>query len=271
MNEEEPFPQAEYIFCNDVEQEQRFLKADGRRLNVEMVRGIPALLMAETGSDDIQQARVAHITNIQQNDRDTIIQYTIDLNIPPIRNQELEQYYSQFGSGNFGFSHTCWRVIDDDLYKIILSSMQRNPQRPTVFSVERTQANHPNFLSVMMPFSSNFNNVYTAIQNAAETNGMTCSRADNIWEEHAIIQDVVNLIVKAKVVVCDCTGKNPNVFYEIGIAHTLGKEVILLTQHQDDVPFDLRHLRYIKYLNNEQGCENLSDQISTRLQTILNR
>ena len=149
--------------------------------------------------------------------------------------------------------------------------MQRNPQRPTVFSVNRTQANHPNFLSVMMPFSSNFNNVYTAIQNAAETNGMTCARADNIWEEHAIIQDVVNLIVKAKVVVCDCTGKNPNVFYEIGIAHTLGKEVILLTQHQDDVPFDLRHLRYIQYLNNEQGCESLSSQISDRLQTILSR
>lgn len=255
----------------DVEHEQRFLRPDGRRLNVETIRSIPALLMAETGSDDIQQARVAHITNIQQNDRETVIHYTIDPDIPPISNQELEQHYSQFGSGNFGFSHTCWRVIDEDLYKIILSSMQRNPLQPSVFSISRTQANQSRFLSVMMPFSSDFNNVYTAIQHAAEQNGMTCARADNIWEEHAIIQDVVNLIVRANVVVCDCTGKNPNVFYEIGIAHTLGKEVILLTQHQDDVPFDLRHLRYIRYLNNEQGCERLSGEISSRLQTILNR
>ena len=256
---------------NDVEHEQRFLRSDGRRLNVETIRSIPALLMAETGSDDIQQARVAHITNIQQNDRETAIHYSIDPDTPPISNQELEQHYSQFGSGNFGFSHTCWRVIDEDLYKIILSSMQRNPLQPSVFSVSRTQANQPRFLSVMMPFSSDFNNVYTAIQNATEQNGMTCARADNIWEEHAIIQDVVNLIVKAKVVVCDCTGKNPNVFYEIGIAHTLGKEVILLTQNSDDVPFDLRHLRYIRYLNNEQGCEQLSEEISSRLQTILSR
>ena len=51
---------------NDVEHEQRFLRSDGRRLNVETIRSIPALLMAETGSDDIQQARVAHITNIQR-------------------------------------------------------------------------------------------------------------------------------------------------------------------------------------------------------------
>ena len=94
---------------NDVEHEQRFLRSDGRRLNVETIRSIPALLMAETGSDDIQQARVAHITNIQQNDRETAIHYSIDPDIPPISNQELEQHYSQFGSGNFGFSHTCWR------------------------------------------------------------------------------------------------------------------------------------------------------------------
>jgi hypothetical protein len=253
-----------------VEHEKRFLRPDGR-LNVEAIISIPALLVAETGSDDIQQARVAQITNIQQDDRTTVINYTIDPNIPPISNQKLEQHYSQSGSGNVIFSHTCWRVKDEDLYKIILSSMQRNPLQPSVFSISRTQANQSRFLSVMMPFSSDFNNVYAAIKNAAEQNGMTCARADNIWEEHTIIQDVVNLIVKANVIVCDCTGKNPNVFYEIGIAHTLGKEVILLTQHQEDVPFDLQHLRHIKYLNNEQGCERLFEEISSRLQTILSR
>ena len=55
------------------------------------------------------------------------------------------------------------------------------------------------------------------------------------------------MICKSSVVVCDLTGKNANVFYEAGIAHSLGKDVILITQSADDVPFDLRHLRYIPY------------------------
>jgi hypothetical protein len=58
---------------------------------------------------------------------------------------------------------------------------------------------------------------------------------------------VVSSICKSSVVVCDLTGKNANVFYEAGIAHSLGKDVILNTQSADDVPFDLRRLRYIPY------------------------
>lgn len=70
-------------------------------------------------------------------------------------------------------------------------------------------------------------------------------------------------------VVCDCTGRNPNVFYEVGIAHTLGREVILITQSHDDIPFDLRHLRYIAYLNNGEGLASLSKSLEARMETIL--
>ncbi len=71
--------------------------------------------------------------------------------------------------------------------------------------------------------------------------------------------------------ICDCTGKNPNVFYEAGIAHTLGKEVILITQSASDVPFDLRHLRYVSYLNNREGRKELAVQVQARLTTLLAR
>ena len=60
--------------------------------------------------------------------------------------------------------------------------------------------------------------------------------------------------------IADCTGRNPNVFYEIGIAHTLGRDVILITQNEADVPFDLRHLRYVQYLNNGEGREVLAQR-----------
>jgi hypothetical protein len=98
---------------------------------------------------------------------------------------------------------------------------------------------------------------------------MNCQRADNFWENHAIIQDIVSLIVRARIVICDCSGRNPNVFYEAGIAHTLGKEVILLTQSENDIPFDLRHLRYIHYLNNNEGLLNLSEKVQERMRTLL--
>jgi hypothetical protein len=52
--------------------------------------------------------------------------------------------------------------------------------------------------------------------------GITSTRADDFFAANSIISDVWNAITDAKVLVADCTGRNPNVFYELGIAHTLG-------------------------------------------------
>ena len=120
----------------------------------------------------------------------------------------------------------------------------------------------------MMPFGAAFSPVYEALQDAAARVELVCRRADEIWETPAIIQDIVNLIDKSLVVVCDCTGRNANVFYEIGIAHTLGREVVLITQVDADVPFDLRHLRYIKYLDNDEGRQALTAALAERLRYL---
>ncbi|MBX3489060.1 MAG: hypothetical protein KIS98_06480 [Parvibaculum sp.] len=121
----------------------------------------------------------------------------------------------------------------------------------------------------MMPFDAGFNSVYDSIRQAADAAGLRCRRADDIWENAAIIQDVVALIDRSRVVVCDCSGRNPNVFYEAGIAHTLGREVILITQSEQDIPFDLRYLRHVRYLNNDQGRAALTEALQARMQTIL--
>lgn len=128
-----------------------------------------------------------------------------------------------------------------------------------------------NLISVMMPFAANFAGVYTAIQGVATELGMTCQRADDIWIHTHINQDVVSLISKAKVVICDLSGRNPNVFYEAGIAHAIGAEVILISQHQTDVPFDLQHIRYINYLPNAEGIAALATNLKRRLQTVTGR
>ena len=86
-----------------------------------------------------------------------------------------------------------------------------------------------------------------------------------------IIQGVVSLISKAKVVICDLSGRNPNVFYEAGIAHAIGAGVILISQNQTDVPFDLQHIRYINYLPNAEGIAARATNLKRRLQKVTGR
>ncbi|UWU25450.1 hypothetical protein N2601_31165 (plasmid) [Rhizobium sp. CB3060] len=82
------------------------------------------------------------------------------------------------------------------------------------------------------------------------------------------MQDIFDLIVRSRIVVCDFSGKNPNVFYEAGIAHTLGKHVVPITQSDADVPADLRHHRYLGYLNNGEGLGKLETQLAARLRSF---
>lgn len=138
---------------------------------------------------------------------------------------------------------------------------------PREFKVPNDQPN-PRLVAVMMPFDAGFATVYEAIKNACASAGMDCERADHVWEHSAIIQDVFGLIWKSSIVVCDFTNRNPNVFYECGIAHTLGRHVIPLAQHKSDVPFDLQHHRYLAYQPNGEGLSLLSGELSKRLRTI---
>ena len=141
---------------------------------------------------------------------------------------------------------------------------------PEVFEVP-LPAIQDDLVSVMMPFDAGFTPVYQSIKAAASAVGMECSRADDIWEESVVVQDIFNLIFRSKIVVVDFTGKNPNVMYETGIAHTLGKTVVPLTQVVDHIPFDLRHHRALTYHPNPQGLEKLTSDLSSRLGVLKSR
>ena len=138
---------------------------------------------------------------------------------------------------------------------------------PNIFSIP-DETVEINLVSVMMPFSTDLLPVYKSIQNATSEAGLDCRRADDIWEDSTIIQDIFSLIFKSHIVICDFSGKNPNVFYEAGIAHTLGKHVIPITQYRNDVPFDLQHHRFIQYLNNNEGLKSLENSLISRLKTL---
>ncbi len=146
--------------------------------------------------------------------------------------------------------------------KIVFSS--------NIFSIPNVSVD-PNLVSVMMPFRPELSDVYKTIKRAAATTGFGCKRVDDIWDDSTVIQDVFSLIFQSYIVVCDLTGKNPNVFYEAGIAHTLGKHVVPITQSEDDIPFDLRHHRYAKYLNNSEGREKLKEDLISRFKTLASK
>lgn len=135
---------------------------------------------------------------------------------------------------------------------------------PSVFDVPDTGI-EPTLIAVMMPFEPQFTPVYDTIKAACSNAGLKAQRADDIWLNPSIIQDVFSLIFRSRAVICDYSGRNPNVFYEAGIAHTLGKTVIPITQHKSDIPFDVAHHRYIPYLPNGEGLNSLKDTLFNKL------
>ena len=222
---------------------------------------LPCLFMQE--GTDSQLAYPGIISRAQVAGDDISIEYFLEPDIAPILNSTIYEKKVEFGFSNeFEFSRTHWAVKDIDLFRTLLRNFQPRRQRPSVFEIPENEKIEPALVSVMMPFDAQYLDVYNCLRTTADSLSLRCRRADEIWENPAVIQDIVSLIDKSRIVICDCTGRNPNVFYEIGIAHTLGREVILITQNAADIPFDLRHLRYVQYLNNAEGRIALSTSLT---------
>ena len=105
------------------------------------------------------------------------------------------------------------------------------------------------FVFVLMPFDPAFIDVYQlGIKTACERAGAYAERPDEQIFTESILQRIYNQIAKADVIVADMTDRNPNVFYEVGYAHALGKVVVLLTQNKDDIPLRYCQMLWMKIL-----------------------
>lgn len=238
-------------------------------LNFMALKALPTLFVQESFGEEDQVARVGTIYHAYVSGRDVVLEYVYDPQIPPILNRDLQIFAAELGITDFQFQRTHWSIKEPDLFRALLRNLQPRRNRPTVFQIADPEAVERTLVSAMMPFHPSFTPVYEVLQNTAQAAGMRCRRADDIWENPMVIQDVVSLIDRSRVVICDCSTRNPNVFYEIGIAHTLGREVILITQSAEDIPFDLRHLRYVHYLNNGEGLAQLAARLQPRLEALV--
>ncbi|MDH3501279.1 MAG: hypothetical protein OEL69_02075 [Nitrosopumilus sp.] len=120
-----------------------------------------------------------------------------------------------------------------------------------------------------MPFRENFDRIYkNNVKPIATKLDYRVLRADDIFTPTVIIEDIWEQLNKAKFIIADVTGRNPNVFYELGIAHTIGKKVIMITQNEDDIPFDVKHIRHFKYADNENGWTKLESDLENSINAI---
>jgi hypothetical protein len=238
------------------------------QIDFQALSRFPCLFLDETDRRETQVAQVGVIHRAAVQGRDVVLDLAFDPGIPRMTNAQLEAIATQLQMDAWEFHRQHWAIKDVDLYKVILRNLPRRRQ-PQVFRIVDPEAINATLISAMMPFAANFNAVYGTIQQVATELNLTCRRADDIWLHPQVIQDVVHLIDTSHVVICDCTDRNPNVFYEAGIAHTLGREVILITQNRQDIPFDLQHLRYIRYFNNEQGLAELAVQLRAKLEDLV--
>ena len=124
---------------------------------------------------------------------------------------------------------------------------------------------------VIMPFSGELiQEVYTEYTKPTiEEVGLKCIRGDDIFSVCSIMEDIFGAICKANVIIAEFTGRNPNVLYEAGIAHTLGKPLIGITQDMEDVPFDLRSIRHITYKPTPKGLIHLKETLRNTLKSVM--
>ncbi len=237
---------------------------------LDRLAALPCLFCREGTADE--EAHVGRITSARVVGTVVSIEVGLDKDVPPLENSTIYANRAELRMSNeFEFSRNHWAVKDADLYRFLFRHSRRARQRPVVFQIPEHEKLEPDLASAMMPFDPSFDGVHAAIRLAASNASLRCERADDIWEYEEVIRDVVALIDRSRVVVCDCTGRNPNVFYETGIAHTLGRDVVLITQSEHDIPFDLRHLRHIRYCNTAEGRGDLASALERRMKAILGR
>ncbi|HEY6393292.1 MAG TPA: hypothetical protein VIX89_18565 [Bryobacteraceae bacterium] len=129
---------------------------------------------------------------------------------------------------------------------------------------------------VVMPFAARFRATYDiaiklAVSEAADKLGIkiTCRRGDEIIGPGSITREIVNSIYTADVVIADLSGNNPNVFYELGIAHCMGNKTVMITQDIAAVPFDVSPYRLIRYDATPEGLAVVRSELTVAVLEIL--
>lgn len=247
--------------------EQRF-RSEGQ-VDLDAVAKLPTLFMTEIGGSGPQEARVGRISRVVLQGRNVEFEFHFDANVPPLSVATVEALANELhvADDKWELRRVHWAVKSVDLFGVLYRHALKDTPRPRIHGVDSVLPIDPNQVSVMIRFRADFHQVFDVIKEAAQAEGFECERVMDIWQRDAIITDIANLIMRSRVVVADLTDRNANVFYECGLAHGVGREVIPITQDKAD-NFDLQHLRHIEYQNTRDGREVLGQKLLARFKAI---
>lgn len=126
------------------------------------------------------------------------------------------------------------------------------------------------FCFIIMPFSEDLREVYNAvIKPSVEEVGLKCIRVDETEGSANIVRKIIEYISNARIIIADLTHKNPNVFYELGIAHALNNNTIVIAQDiARDVPFDVKSYKVIEYRDTMGGATRLKTELIQAMRSI---
>ena len=124
------------------------------------------------------------------------------------------------------------------------------------------------FVTCLMPFNRQYNRIYECIKEVCRANDCQCHRSDDKYTPNSILKYTMELILKSQVIIAVLDGRNANVYYEVGIAHSIGKTVILVNNVSrfKDTPFDIKGNRIVLY----KDIPNLHLQLDRILKNIYN-
>lgn len=163
---------------------------------------------------------------------------------------------------NFAASELRWREVnhlvlsgqedDRNIHSKLMYVQQPSPFLSSHGVDVKNVTDNSNLVFMLTPFHSDYYANYTVIVEAADALGLEVQRGDEKASGGDIFNQILKSIVSARVIVANITGRNPNVFYELGIAHALNKSVILVCEQGNDVPFDLQSKRIVFFDNAEE-------------------
>ena len=123
---------------------------------------------------------------------------------------------------------------------------------------------------VIMPFRPELNYFYRLLRAHIEQKfpEVQVARGDDRVITGSVLDKIADYIRKADVLIADCSGRNPNVFYELGLAHALEKQVILITSDPiEQAPADIRAFEFVSYATSTP--EEFFARVDSALETVL--
>lgn len=112
-------------------------------------------------------------------------------------------------------------------------------------------------IACIMPFHKRYSKIYSLIKSACVQRGYNCHRSDETYAPDNILKTVIELISRSRFIIAVIDSRNPNVYYELGICHALGKKVILIANagNMENIPFDIASNNRLILYNNPNDLE----------------